>query len=171
VGMVVEGAATRQASVFAGVAACSRRAEYFAIHDGARPLVTPEEVEACVEAAFKHGAAALGVRPKDTLKRAGVNGYITATINRDETVAIQTPQVFEAAVYRSAMWTAVSEGQSYSDDCQLVERLGKRVYIVKGRYGNIKLTTPEDLIVARALLGCREGGGAEAFLGGGYDVD
>ncbi|MCL2856292.1 MAG: 2-C-methyl-D-erythritol 4-phosphate cytidylyltransferase [Oscillospiraceae bacterium] len=171
VSMVVEGAATRQASVFAGVEVCSKQAEYIAVHDGARPLVTPEEVEACVEAAFEHDAAALGVRLKDTLKRAGGDGFVAATLNRDETVAIQTPQVFEAATYRQAMKVARCEERTYSDDCQLVERLGKKVYIVNGRYENIKITTPEDLIIARALLGCREGGEAEAFLGGGYDVN
>jgi len=171
VSKIVEGASTRQASVFAGVLAASEQAEYFAIHDGARPLVTPEEVTACVEAAFEHGAAALGVKPKDTLKQTGGDGYITATLNRDELIAIQTPQVFEAGVYRKAMAVARCEERSYSDDCQLVERLGKKVYIVSGRYENIKITTPEDLIIARGLLSCREGGPAEAFLGEGYYAD
>ena len=158
VSKVVEGAATRQESVFAGVEACNEQAEYFAIHDGARPLVTPEEVEACVLAAAQHGAAALGVKPKDTLKQAGSDGYITATLNRDEIFAIHTPQVFAAAIYRRAMAAARCEGKHYTDDCQLVEHLGERVHIVPGRYGNIKITTPEDLIIARALLDAREFG-------------
>ena len=161
VSKAVEGAATRQESVFAGVEACSEQAEYFAIHDGARPLVLPEEVEACIQAAFEHGAAALGVKPKDTLKQAGSDGYITATLNRDEIIAIHTPQVFGAVTYRRAMAAARSEYKHYTDDCQLVERLGEKVHIVPGRYGNIKITTPEDLVIARALRSCCEFGEVE----------
>jgi len=158
VSKVIEGAATRQESVFAGVEACCPSTEYLAIHDGARPLVTPEEVTACIEAAFEHGAAALGVRPKDTLKQAGAGSYIAGTLNRDEIIAIHTPQVFAGEVYRRAMAAARSEGKNYTDDCQLVEHMGEKVYIAEGRYGNIKITTPEDLAIARALLSYREFG-------------
>jgi len=158
VSVVVGGGDTRQASVFAGVDACSEQARYFAIHDGARPLVTPEEIETCIEAAIQHGAAALGVRPKDTIKRAGKDGYIAATLERNELVAIQTPQVFEAGLYRQAMALAVRENKDFSDDCQLIERLGKKVYIAPGQYENIKITTPHDLAIAQAVLQLREEG-------------
>ena len=158
VSVVVGGGSTRQASVFAGINACSEQAKYFAIHDGARPLVTPEEIYACIEAAIQHGAAALGVKPKDTIKHADSDGYISSTLERDNLVAIQTPQVFEAGLYRQAMAAALRDGVDYSDDCQLVERLGKKVYIVPGQYENIKITTPQDLAVAQAVLQLREEG-------------
>ena len=152
VSQVIGGGKTRQASVFSGIEACSGQAEYFAIHDGARPLVTPQEVSACVAAAIEQGAAALGVKPKDTLKRMDAQGCIAGTINREDTVAIHTPQVFAAKIYRQAMALARCEGRDYSDDCQLVERLGNRVQVVCGSYENIKITTPQDIIIARALL-------------------
>jgi len=155
---VVGGGETRQTSVFAGIEACDDRAGYYVIHDGARPLVTPVEVEACINAAMEHGAAALGTRPKDTLKRTGQEGYITATIDRNEIMAIQTPQVFEAQLYREAMALALREKMDYSDDCQLVERMGKRVYVAPGRYENIKITTAEDVAIAQALLRIRREG-------------
>ena len=161
VSVVVGGGNTRQASVFAGIDACSEQAKYFAIHDGARPLVTPEEIQACIEAAIRHGAAALGVKPKDTIKRVDKDGYISATIDRNEMAAIQTPQVFEAGLYRQAMALALRENRDYTDDCQLVERLGKKVYIAPGKYENIKITTPHDLAIAQAVLQLREEGAGQ----------
>jgi len=156
VSKVVGGGDTRQASVFAGIGACDDRAGYYVIHDGARPLVTPGEVETCIKTAIEHGAAALGARPKDTLKRVGQESYITATIDRNEIVLIQTPQVFEAGLYREAMALALREKMDYSDDCQLMERLGKRVYVASGQYENIKITTAGDVVIAQALLRIRQ---------------
>ncbi|MCL2579321.1 MAG: 2-C-methyl-D-erythritol 4-phosphate cytidylyltransferase [Oscillospiraceae bacterium] len=161
VSIVVEGGETRQASVFAGVSACDAQATHFAIHDGARPLVTPGEIEDCIRAAIEHRAAALGVKVKDTLKRADKDGFIAGTIDREPLVAIQTPQVFEAGLYRRALALALQEKRDYTDDCQLVERLGQKVYIVRGEYMNIKITTPQDLAIAEGILQMREGGFAE----------
>ena len=158
VSKVVEGGQTRQMSVFAGIEACDGRAAYFVIHDGARPLVTPTEVDACIGAAEAHGGAALGVRVKDTLKRVGKDGMIAGTVDREALVAIQTPQVFEAGLYHRAMALARQEVRDYTDDCQLIERLGRKVYIVPGECANIKITTPQDLIIAQGILRAREGG-------------
>lgn len=158
VSSVVGGGQTRQSSVFAGIKACDSQAAYFAIHDGARPLVTPEEVRAAVNAAIQHSAAALGVRPKDTVKRVDNDGCIASTIERENLITIQTPQVFEAGLYRQAMALALHEKRDYSDDCQLIERLGRKIYIVPGRYENIKITTPQDLAIAQAVLRLREEG-------------
>lgn len=158
VASVVGGGATRQESVFLGVAACGEDSAYFAVHDGARPLVSPQAVERCISAAVEHGAAALGVPVKDTLKRLDENGFVVATPPREDLVAIQTPQVFEANLYRRAMAQARHDGRDYTDDCQLVERAGMRVKVVPGSYGNIKITTPEDLALAGALLRLQEEG-------------
>jgi len=152
VSSVAGGAASRQESVFAGVAACGKEARYFLIHDGARPLVTPELVDSCVEAAFEDGAAAVGTIPKDTVKQLGPGGWITGTLQRENLALIQTPQVFEAELYRSAMALARREGQVYTDDCQLVERTGKKIRLVPGSYENIKVTTQEDIALAGAIL-------------------
>ena len=153
---VVAGGKERQDSVFAGIAACSPDADYFAIHDGARPLVTPELVGECIDAAIEHGAAAAGVPVKDTIKIANTDGFIESTPDRSKLYAIQTPQIFEAKLYRLAMAGAIHIGRSFTDDCQLVEQAGHKVYIANGSYENIKITTPEDIATAHALLEYRE---------------
>jgi 2-C-methyl-D-erythritol 4-phosphate cytidylyltransferase len=154
---IVAGGEERQASVFNGVEACSPEAAYYAIHDGARPLVTPEVIGDCLGAAIRYGAAAAGVPVKDTIKVASPEGFIHATPPRESLYAIQTPQIFEASLYQKAMEEARRSGGRYTDDCQLVERSGHRVFISRGDYANIKLTTPEDLVVASALIGYYEG--------------
>ena len=158
VSSVVTGGQTRQDSVFGGVEACSSETAYIAVHDGARPLVTQQIIEACLDAAVMYGAAAAGVRSKDTVKLADARGVILSTPDREKTYNIQTPQAFSAVLYRRAMALALREQRVYTDDCQLVERAGEQVYISQGSYENIKITTPEDLAVANAILTYREGG-------------
>jgi len=152
VAKVVGGGDTRQDSVFAGIEACSDEAEYYVIHDGARPLAAPEIIGDCVYAATIHGAAAPGVPPKDTVKRVDSRGFVKETLDRDGLVTIQTPQAFAAGLYREAMALARRGGLNFTDDCQLIENCGHKVYVVPGGYGNIKITTPEDLAVACAML-------------------
>lgn len=158
VASVVKGGGERQESVFNGINACSEQAEYYAIHDGARPLVTPWEIDQCIRAAFEFGAAAVGTPVKDTIKVCGGDGFVTATPDRTELRAIQTPQIFAAGIYREAMELALRERRAYTDDCQLVEKAGHRVFISPGSYENIKITTPEDIVLAQAILAFREGG-------------
>lgn len=154
---VVAGGEIRQASVFAGISACDERAEYFAIHDGARPLVLPDDVERCIDAAVATGAAAVGVPVKDTIKVCDERGAIISTPRRDRLWAVQTPQIFEAGLYRRAMAAAIHDNRSYTDDCQLVENTGHTVVISEGGEGNIKITTPEDIAVANAIIAMRTG--------------
>ena len=149
---VVPGGETRQLSVFAGINAADPRAEYYAIHDGARPMADPSYIDKVVEDAVSHGAAAPGVAAKDTLKLRDENGFIAETPDRSRLFAIQTPQVFKADLYRHAMGVALQEGADFTDDCQLFEHIGQKVFISQGSYTNIKITTPEDLILAGALL-------------------
>lgn len=97
------------------------------------------------------GAAAPAVPVKDTLKQAK-DGVVTATPDRASLYAVQTPQVFEAALIRTALTKALEEGASLTDDCSAVERLGVGVALTRGDYRNIKITTPEDLAIGEALF-------------------
>lgn len=153
---IVEGGATRQRSVAAGISAAPENAAYFAVHDGARALITPEEINASVEDAYECGASALAVPVKDTIKIIGKNHYVVSTPERSALWAVQTPQVFERELYRRAMKQALADGGDYTDDCQLVEHTGVKVHLCMGTYTNIKLTTMEDVEIAQAILKSRE---------------
>ena len=166
---VVPGGAQRQDSVEQGVEALTGPWEYVAIHDGARPLVTDEVLAAVCRDAMAHGAATAAVPSKDTCKLADEAGFVAATPARDRLWAVQTPQAFSLALYREALGKARAAGQSYTDDCQLIEAAGGSVKLTMGDYRNIKLTTPEDLLAARAYLG-GEGGRKTVRIGYGYDV-
>ena len=166
---VVPGGAQRQDSVEQGVEALTGPWEYVAIHDGARPLVTEEVLAAVCRDAMAHGAATAAVPSKDTCKLADEAGFVAATPARDRLWAVQTPQAFSLALYREALGKARAAGQSYTDDCQLIEAAGGKVKLTMGDYRNIKLTTPEDLLAARTYLG-GEGGKKTVRIGYGYDV-
>ncbi len=149
---IVEGGETRQQSVENGIDAASLDISYYAIHDGARPLVTPDDISECIDAARIHGSAALGVFVKDTIKRVNIEKRILETPNREFLMAVQTPQIFEAEIYKKALTNAKEKGLTVTDDCGLVEDAGYPVFIVEGSYENIKVTTPEDIAVAEAIL-------------------
>lgn len=152
VSSLVEGGASRAESVRNGIKAASERAKYFAIHDGARPLITVEEIERVVEAAFEMGAATLGVPVKDTIKI--VDGYnkIESTPLRSQLRAVHTPQVFERELYQFALENAGDNMINFTDDCSLIEHMGGEVEVVKGSEENIKLTTPIDVVIAESIL-------------------
>lgn len=150
---VVTGGATRQQSSENSIAALPADTAFIAVQDGARPLVTPAIIDQTVVCAKEHGAAAVAVRVKDTIKVASHNGFISATPDRDTLWQVQTPQVFDLAKYKNALASAVQAGVSLTDDCQLFERLGLPVKLVEGDYRNLKITTPEDLVIAASLLG------------------
>ena len=155
---IVCGGATRQQSVLNGIEAV-KDAGYYVIHDGARPLVTPEEITAVCEDALEHGASTLAVPCKDTCKLVDAGGFVTATPDRSALWAVQTPQVFEAGQYLAAVGHSRAEGKDFTDDCQLIEYNGGRVHLCRGSYENLKITTPEDLRLAEAILsGRREEG-------------
>lgn len=149
------GSSTRQQSVAKGIAIVSNDTDYIAIHDGARPLVTPTDINSVVSNAVKYKSSALGVYVKDTIKVVDESGFINSTPDRSSLIAIYTPQVFELALYKTAMNKAVEEGKDYTDDCQLIESLGERVYVTQGSATNIKLTTQEDIIIAESILSSR----------------
>lgn len=155
VSILVTGGASRAESVRNGIAAVSDRCEYIAIHDGARPLITVDEIERVVEAALETGAATLGVPVKDTIKV--VDGYnkIESTPLRSQLRAVQTPQVFEKELYRFALEKAGDSVVNFTDDCSLIENMGGEVEVVKGNEENIKLTTPIDVVIAESILKTR----------------
>lgn len=148
---VVAGGATRQQSVKNGVLALEKTSPLLAIHDGARPFVTGAVIEACRSLAEQTGAATAAVVTKDTIKVAAADGSIQETPDRSRLYLTQTPQIFRREDYRAAMDQAERCGWDCTDDCQLLERMGKKVYLAQGDYRNIKITTPEDLPLAQAL--------------------
>lgn len=149
---VVLGGSTRQESVRNGVRALSPDCTLAAIHDGARPLVTPEVFARCIEAARSCGAATAAVPVKDTIKLADEAGQVLDTPDRSRLWAVQTPQIFDRERYLRAAEEAERRGLSCTDDCQLFEAMGWEVQLVMGDYRNLKLTTPEDFLAAGAYL-------------------
>lgn len=149
---VTAGGGTRQESVLNGVMAANRACTHYAIHDGARPLCTPALLRRVIKDAVRYGAATAGVPAKDTMKIVDSRHMILDTPDRASLYHTQTPQVFEAALYRTAAEAARTQGRNFTDDCQLLENSGVRVYMSEGAYTNIKITTPEDLLFARAVL-------------------
>lgn len=148
---ITRGGDTRTASVLAGVSAAPSDTTIVAIHDGARPLVSEAIITEAVYAAAAHGAAAPCVPVKDSIKRIE-DGKIAADVPRDTLAAVQTPQVFRRELLIRALHTADEQNQSFTDDCAAVEALGEVVWATHGSYENLKITTPEDIAVAEALL-------------------
>lgn len=148
---VVRGGNSRIQSVRLGILEVSRDAQVVAIHDGARPFVSVDVIERAVAQAMDTGAAAPAVPVKDTIKVAH-DGLVESTPDRNSLFAVQTPQVFEASLIKAALQKALDDGVELTDDCAAVERLGMRVSLTRGDERNLKLTTPEDLAVARAML-------------------
>jgi len=155
---VVCGGETRQKSVMNGLCRCDESSDCIMIHDAARPMITPELIDSLYKKVISEGlgAAALGVPVKDTIKQVSQDGSIISTPPRKDLRIAQTPQCFETELYRKAFAQAEKSGCDYTDDCQLVEAIGKKVYIADGDYCNIKITTPEDLSLAEAYLKERE---------------
>ena len=154
---LIGGGATRQQSVQNGVGQIGKDITHIAIHDGARPLITPELIDQTVENAYRYGASAPGVPVKDTIKVVA-DGFTKETPDRDSLVAIQTPQVFAKELYMQALLAAQKSGRDYTDDCKLIEALGAHVFVTPGTYENLKLTTPEDIALAESLLLKRDKG-------------
>lgn len=149
---IVEGGDTRQDSIYAAVKKVDEKADLVAVHDGARPLIKRKVIESVIQKADEVDAAACAVPVKDTIKIIDSSGKIVTTPERDALRAVQTPQVFRLSLYKEAIEKAVSDGKQYTDDCQLVESMGYPVYLVDGDYENIKITTPDDLLVAEKFL-------------------
>lgn len=154
VSSIVRGGSTRTESVLAGVRT-AERAAIVAIHDGARPLVSEPVITSAIEAAIRERAAAPVVPIKDSVKRIGA-GKIVSDVPRADIAAVQTPQCFERDLILKALEKAVREGLPLTDDCSAVEALGVTCAATEGSYMNLKITTPEDIAIAEALLEMEE---------------
>jgi len=156
---VVPGGNTRQQSVLNGLLAIPFNCRTVLIHDGARPLVTVGEIETVVAAAGEYGAATLAVPVKDTVKESDGQGFVASTPNRELLWLTQTPQGFSYQLLLEAHRLA-GPSAAATDDASLVEAAGHRVKLVPGSYRNIKITTPEDIYIAEALLSRASGDGS-----------
>jgi 2-C-methyl-D-erythritol 4-phosphate cytidylyltransferase len=153
---IVDGGSRRQDSVFAALRACAGSTAVAVVHDGARPFLTQELLARVIERARSIGGAIAAVPVKDTMKQVAESGIILRTIPRDRVWAAQTPQAFGYRVLLRAHEEAEKAGFAATDDAELVERLGSvSIAIVESSYENLKITTPEDLIVAERIAASR----------------
>jgi 2-C-methyl-D-erythritol 4-phosphate cytidylyltransferase/2-C-methyl-D-erythritol 2,4-cyclodiphosphate synthase len=169
---VCEGGAERSDSIWNALQHLPAGTELVAVHDGARPLVSRQLIDEIVAAARESGAALPATPVSDTVKRSEDGRETTETIDRSLLYAVQTPQIFATELLLRAYQQARAEGRPGTDDASLVERLGHAVRLVPGERTNLKITLPEDLTVAEALLRKRELGAMpdEIRTGFGYDV-
>ena len=166
---LVPGGETRQASVLSGLYALPQDAEIALIHDAARPFVRAETIRACIESAKKYGSGVAAVPVTDTIKRAGQDGVVRETLPREQLWAMQTPQAFRPQELRRAIETLTAQDEAATDDARAMEACGHSVRLVEGNSGNIKLTRPEDMELARLRLGESEGRAMQR-VGHGYDA-
>ena len=170
---IVAGGRDRQESVWRGIQACDADADIIAIHDGARPLVTREVIEATVESARRFGSGVAAVPLKNTVKRVDESGLVVETPRREMLRAMQTPQTFDAALIRAAHARYADGRERATDDATLMEWMGHAVHLTPGDPENIKLTTPEDMLLAGQVILRRGEGKKETEtmrIGHGYDV-
>lgn len=168
--MVVEAGPTRMGSVRNGFAALPKNIDVVAVHDGARSMITPAIVRETLVEAAKSGAAVAAVPVKDTLKIVERSGMIVSeTPDRARFWAAQTPQTYRYAILKEALEKFAGDADA-TDESQLVERCGHKVTVVESSYENFKITTPEDITMAGAIIEAREGGRRESRTGFGYDI-
>jgi 2-C-methyl-D-erythritol 4-phosphate cytidylyltransferase len=149
---VLAGGEQRQDSVRNGLAVIGDDVEIVLIHDAVRPFVSGDLIHTAVREAEKHGAVTVGMPVKDTIKRVDQNGGVLETLDRQVLWMTQTPQAFKRSIIQEA-YRKADEDQFYgTDDASLVERMGFRVKMIAASYENIKITTPEDLLIAEFLI-------------------
>ena len=156
---VITGGSCREDSVKNGFERLIKNPEIktVLIHDGARPLVRQEVINRVINAAEEFSAVVPAVPVKDTIKKIGVLGRVEQTVERENLVNIQTPQGFEVETFKTALEKAGEDLSRFTDDASIAEAAGFPVYTVMGDYKNIKITTPEDVILAEAYLKIIEG--------------
>ncbi|HDX9577443.1 2-C-methyl-D-erythritol 4-phosphate cytidylyltransferase [Bacillus cytotoxicus] len=146
----VQGGNERQDSVYNALM-CVREGEYVLVHDGARPFVTKKMIEDVLQMAKEKGASICAVPVKDTIKKV-MHDAVVETVERSQLRAVQTPQGFHVPILLEAHESAKQADFLGTDDASLIERLSKEVGVVEGSYYNIKVTTPEDLVIAESFL-------------------
>lgn len=154
---LVSGGSTRQQSVRNGFSAIGKNARFVAIHDGARCLITPEQIESVCIAAYKNNCATAATRAVDSIKISnGKNLFIDSSADRNHIWMAQTPQVFKTEIYDLALKKADADRLEVTDDNSLVENLGVSIKLVECGRSNIKITTQEDIPLALAIIRSRE---------------
>ena len=155
---IVRGGRTRAESALLGVSEANDRSTLIAIHDGARPFVSTALIDRAVNSAKVNHAVAPAVYSTDTVRIVNTKGVVVSTPNRDTVALIQTPQVFDADLIKSALTKAVEKNMRITDDCSAVEALGAKATVVAGEQTNIKLTSSTDTYLAEKILADRGAG-------------
>ncbi len=153
---IVQGGPERQQSIYNALKKLDSKCKYVMIHDGARPLVKKTTIETVLNEIKDKKAVIVGVPLKDTLKEIDDNNCVINTLSREKFYCIQTPQAFKRSTIMKAHKKAVKENLLFTDDAALVENLKEKVKVIPGSYENIKITTPEDIIFARAIINKRK---------------
>ena len=152
---IVPGGERRQDSVRVGIEHVSAANEFIAVHDAARPLVRPEQIERVLTSARQHGAAALAEPITDTIKRADQGGVVTGGVPRENLYAMQTPQIFARELLERAYAAVAADKLFITDEVSAVEHLGEKILLVPNDDWNLKITYPRDLVLAQAAIGRR----------------
>jgi len=152
VSQIIPGGKRRQESVKNGLDLLPLDTEVVVIHDGVRPFVTREMIEESIRSAMRFKAVVFAMPVKETIKLVHPDGTVLRTLERESLWQVQTPQSFQVDLIKKAYAKAIEDGFIGTDDASLVERLGEKVHILPGAYTNIKITTPEDLLLAKLLL-------------------
>lgn len=151
----VDGGADRHDSVANGLAGLPPGAAYVAVHDGARPLVSPDDIDRTVRAAFEHQAAALARRATETMKRGDEQDFCAESVSRENLWFMETPQVFSLPLLKRAYQIVIDAGWVVTDEVSAMEAAGMRTRFIEAAHPNLKITTPADLALAEALLAKR----------------
>lgn len=149
---LITGGATRQHSMYNGLREVNPKADIVLTHDGARPLVHQQTLNKSIQETLVHKATVVGVPVKETIKMINGEGFVDTTPKRDLLWSVQTPQTFLYDILLKAHKQAMEEGFIGTDDGMLVERMGYPIKMIKGQYDNIKITTPDDLIIAESII-------------------
>lgn len=154
---IVEGGEQRYHSVKSGISALSDEVEIIGVHDGARPLCTKDLISRAIEGALSNGSAIPAVALSDSLREVDPETGSSRSVDRSHFKAVQTPQCFDAIILRRAYQQPYDGG--FTDDASVVERMGEPIWLCEGEFGNIKITTAEDMVVAEIILNRRSEGG------------
>lgn len=149
---IVPGGVRRQDSVFNGLKVISEETEIIVVHDGARPLVTPQLITQTINSAKKYGSGVAAIKITDTIKEAKPNRKVIKTVDRTRLWAVQTPQAFKKEILLKAFEILQKKRKTVTDESSAVEMIGVKVTLVPSSWTNIKITSPEDLLIANALL-------------------
>ncbi len=153
---IVKGGRERQDSIYNGLLALDERTNIVISHDGARPFVKIENIVDSIEGVINHKACVIGIPVKDTIKVVDSEDDVFTTPNRATLWAAQTPQAFYRDIIMSSYLKAIEDDYRGTDDSSIVERTGQRVKMIMGSYENIKITTPEDLLLGESLIKDKE---------------